>query len=143
MSIYAGPVQDLIDNDFIYSKNAVNFLIEIPDISLFAGVCFQRLFNSILSEELGSITGKRFKMKGDDILLDVIEKRKASVSIAKSCNGTVLIHTGINIEAGERAPDFAYSTAMSEMQSSRFMKRAEDRFYETTQDIFTATCKII
>jgi len=137
--------EDLVSKDFIYSERAVNVLIEIPDIGLYAGVCFQRLFNTAIANILtNNFPGQySYKMKGDDILVDVPEKRKASVSIAKWVNGAVLIHTGINIHAGKEAPDFAHSTGLTENETLRFMTCIETAFEKMTQDIFLATTKIL
>ena len=62
--------QDLLDKDYIYSDDAINFCIEIPDISLFAGVCFQRLYNSTIANILASKYLKcDIEVDGDDIMV--------------------------------------------------------------------------
>ena len=144
--------EDLVNNDFIYSEDAINFCIEIPDVSLFAGVCFQRLFNGVLGNILASKYLKAdIEIDGDDIIVHkefeqggiVQQKGKASVSIAKECNGAVLIHTGINVKAGKRAPAFAYSTNLDDEQCNNFMVDIVNMYYGMVQDIFVATCKVI
>jgi hypothetical protein len=142
-------LEDALANDFIYSDSAINFLIELPNYSIEAGICFQRLFNTALGSLLASkYLGDNISVNvdGDDIMvLDKIhvEPKKASVSIAKHDNGAVLIHTGINIEAGERAPSFAYSTKLSKEETNQFIKEAIDIFNHMTKDIFVATTKLI
>jgi len=139
-------LEDKLENDFIYSDKAVNFLIEIPNISLYAGVCFQRLYNSLLASLLCSkyIPNATCEVDGDDIYFFVNEERKkASVSIAKECNNAVLIHTGININAGDKAPSFAYSTNLTDEQATEFMASACELFYKMSYDIFIATTKIV
>jgi len=144
--------QDVLDGDFIYSDKMMHFLIEIPDISLYAGICFQRVYNSIIANILASKYLKcDIEVDGDDIMVHkeftqggiVQQKGKASVSIAKWCNGAVLIHTGINITAGKRAPAFAYSTNLTDGEAEAFMKDCIEAFYGTSMDIFVASCKII
>ena len=144
--------QDLIDKDYIYSDDAINLCIEIPDISLFAGVCFQRLYNSTIANILASKYLKcNIEVDGDDIMVHkehtqggiVQQKGKASVSITKQCNGAVLIHTGINVTAGKHAPAFAYSTNMTDEQCEAFMKDCIECFYGMVQDIFVSTTKIV
>jgi len=130
----------------LYSEKAINFLIEIPNISLYAGVCFQRLFNSLLASLLCGdyLSNVACEVDGDDIFFNVEgQRKKASVSIAKECNNAVMIHTGINIVAGEKAPSFAYSTNLSDDQTTAFMNQAVDLFYKLSQDIFVATTKIV
>lgn len=147
--------EDLINNDYIYSDDAINFCIEIPDIDLFGGVCFQRLFNSLVANILASkYVDCNLEVDGDDIkVADEYKTRdgiimppgtgKASVSIAKWCNNAVLIHTGINVRAGKRAPAYAYGTNMTDEQCEQFMQDVIEMFYGTIQDVFVATCKVI
>lgn len=133
--------EDLKNQDFIYSDLSMQFLIEIPEIDAYAGVCFQRLFNTQLGSLLSSILEKEVHMKGDDILVGK-EGKKASVSIAKPTQDAILIHTAVNIKAGERAPSHAYSTHLDEEASLHFLKEGCKIFHELTQDIFVATTKI-
>lgn len=138
-------LEDAISNDYIYSDSAMNLLIEIPNIDLFAGVCFQRLFNA----QLGSLLCTKYLdqegyVDGDDIMVkDGEEYKKASVSIASKKNDAVLIHVGINIEAGAKAPSFAYSTHLSEERANEFMNEAITMFRAMITDIHIATTKIL
>jgi hypothetical protein len=139
-------LEDSLNKDYIYSDSAVNFIIEIPDISLFGGVCFQRLFNA----QLGSLLCTKYLhtegyVRGDDLMVKVDENiaKKASVSIAGCKDGAVLIHTGINITAGPKAPDFAYSTNLTPEQAELFMKDALNVFYVLAHDIHVACSKVI
>jgi hypothetical protein len=81
---------------------------------------------------------------GDDIMVkDGEEFKKASVSIATNVNGAVLIHVGININAGDKAPSFAYSTHLTDEASNAFMLDAIQMFQAMVNDIFCATTKTI
>lgn len=138
-------LEDSLNNDYIYSDKAINFLIEIPDISLFGGVCFQRLLNA----QIGSLLCTKYLnvpgyVDGDDIMVQVGDTfKKASVSIAAEINGAVVIHIGININAGDKAPDFAYSTNLNDEQTDSFMKDVIQMFYYMLQDVFVATTKTV
>jgi hypothetical protein len=138
-------LEDAINNDYIYSVRAINFLIEIPNIDLFAGVCFQRLYNA----QLGSLLCTKYLEKegyvdGDDIMVKEGEEfKKASVSIATNVNGAVLIHVGININAGDKAPSFAYSTHLTDEAANAFMLDGIQMFQVMVQDIFVSTAKTI
>jgi hypothetical protein len=138
-------LEDAINNDYIYSDQAINFLIEIPNIDLFAGVCFQRL----LMSHIGSLLCTKYLktegfVDGDDIMIKCgDEYKKASVSIAARKNDAVLIHIGINIEAGLKAPSFAYSTNLNATEAQEFMNEVVSLFYQMVKDIFVATSKII
>lgn len=156
--------EDLINKDFIYSEDAINFCIEIPDVDLFGGVCFQRLFNS----HIGTVLADKYlkvpiEIDGDDILVykhpvdstpspaqdpekpedKYTNKGKVSVSIAKQVNGAVLIHTGINIKAGKEAPDFAFDSNLTDEQVEEFMIKACEIFYILAHDIFVSTTKVV
>lgn len=138
-------LEDSINKDYIYSDMAMNFIIEIPKVDLFGGICFQRLFNA----QLGSLLCTEYLNKpgyvdGDDIMIvDGEEHKKCSVSIAAHKNDCVLIHTGINIDAGPKAPSFAYSTNLDEIKALEFMQKAENIFLNMTMDIHVASRKVV
>jgi hypothetical protein len=138
-------LEDSINKDFIYSESAINFIMEIPNKNIWGGVLFQRLLNA----QVGSVLCSKYLqtsgyVDGDDIMVETEDgSKKASVSIAAEKNGAVLIHLGININAGERAPDFAYSTNLTEEQANEFMSEVEGIFYSILSDVFTATTKIV
>lgn len=69
--------------------------------------------------------------------------RKASVSITHVKNHAALGHTGINILAGARAPNFAFSTAMNNDQVAQFAEEVIHCFQNLNQDIFIATAKVL
>lgn len=138
-------LEDSINKDYIYSDMAMNFLIEIPNVDLFGGICFQRLFNAQLGSLLCSnYIDRQGYVDGDDIMIVVGEEhKKCSVSIAAHKNNCVLIHTGINIQAGSKAPSFAYSTELEEVKAINFMQEAERIFQDMTTDIHIASRKVI
>ena len=143
--------EDLISKDYIYSEKMIHFLIEIPDVSLFAGVCFQRLYCNMIGNILARYVKSSVEIDGDDIFVIkehnqggvIQQKGKASVSIAKHCNDAVLIHIGINVKAGKRAPAFAFSTNLTDQESEAFMRECISAFYEMIHDVFIATTKIL
>jgi hypothetical protein len=139
-------LEDTLSNDFIWSDLAFNFCWEIPKLEPFGAVAFQRLFNanvsSLLQKFLG--TGERIIVDGDDIRIGENGEKKASVSITYVKNDAALGHLGINIIAGANAPDFAYSTNITNPDAQKmFMEMVESGFYEMTKDIFIATTKVI
>lgn len=137
-------LEDSLSKDYIYSNKAINFCWEIPNLCPFGAVAFQRLFNTNIASILFEIIGQPIQVKGDDIMV-VTEKelKKASVSITFSKDNVAIGHTGINIDAGEKAPAFAYSTNMTDGQAAMFMEGVIDLFYDMTKDIFVATTKVI
>lgn len=138
-------LEDSLNKDYIYSDMAMNFLIEIPNVDLFGGICFQRLFNAQLGSLLcGQYIKQTGYVDGDDIMIVAGEEhKKCSVSIAAHKNNCVLIHTGINIQAGPKAPSFAFSTELEEVQAIKFLQEAETIFQNMTTDIHIASRKVI
>lgn len=138
-------LEDSLNKDYIYSDLAMNFIMEIPNKDIWGGVLFQRLLNA----QVGSLLCSKYLktegyVDGDDIMVgNEFNVKKASVSIAAEKNGAVLIHLGININAGERAPSFAYSTNLTEDQAYEFMADVESIFYSILRSVFVATTKIV
>jgi len=92
-------IEDVINNEPIYSKLMLSFISEQFNIGLVEGVLRQRLLVTCIKEELEK-RGFKPKRNGDDIF---INGKKLSVSIATKSINSVLIHTGINI-LSEGAP---------------------------------------
>jgi hypothetical protein len=138
-------LEDSLNKDYIYSDSAMNFIMEIPNKDIWGGVLFQRLLNA----QVGSLLCSKYLnepgyVDGDDIMVETENgDKKASVSIAAEKNGAVLIHLGINIHAGERAPSFAYSTELNEEAAHAFMADVEGIFNSILADVFVATTKIV
>jgi hypothetical protein len=137
-------LEDSLSQDYIFSNKAINFCWEIPNLDPFGAVAFQRLLNTNIANILHAYINKPIQVKGDDIMVqDGDQYGKASVSITFSKDNVAIGHTGINIEAGEKAPIFAYSTNMSDDNADSFMNDVIDIFYDMTRDIFVATTKIL
>jgi hypothetical protein len=144
--------EDVLNNDFIYSEDAINFLWEIPNLDPFGAVAYQRLLNTQIANLLSIKYLKApIEVDGDDLMVHkehtqggvTQPKGKCSVSITYSKNNVALGHTGINITAGKKAPAFAYSTKLTDEQADQFMKDVIDVFYSMNENIFIATTKVI
>lgn len=144
--------EDVINNDFIYSDDAINFLWEIPNLDSFGAVAYQRLFNTQIAQILSNNYLKApIEVNGDDLIVHkehtqggvTQSKGKCSVSITYVKNGVALGHTGINVNAGKKAPAFAFSTNLTDEQVNSFMSDVIKLFYELNDDLFIATTKVI
>lgn len=144
--------EDVLNNDYIYSDDAINFLWEIPYLDAFGAVAWQRLFNTQIANILSTkYLNTPIEVDGDDLIVHkehnqggvTQPKGKCSVSITYTKNGIALGHTGINISAGKKAPAFAYSTNLTNEQADSFMKEVVELFYRLNDDIFIATSKVI
>lgn len=138
-------LEDSINKDFIYSESAMNFIMEIPNHDIWGGVLFQRLLNA----QVGSLLCSKYLqidgyVDGDDIMINTPDGyKKASVSIAAQKNNAVLIHLGININAGKKAPSFAFSTMFNDNVAQEYMLEVERIFNYILADVFVATTKVI
>lgn len=144
--------EDVLNNDYIYSDDAINFLWEIPHLDAFGAVAWQRLFNTQIANNLSqNYLNAPINVDGDDLIVikehtqgGVTQtKGKCSVSITYTKNGVALGHTGINIAAGKRAPAYAFSTNLNDEQANLFMRETISSFYAMNDDIFIATSKVI
>ena len=145
--------EDILQNDFIYSDDAINFCWEIPNLDAFGAVAYQRLFNTQIAGILSNkYLKKPIEVDGDDLMVhdafegsDGVLQRvgKCSVSITYTKDNVALGHTGINVNAGRKAPSFAYSTKLTDEQVEAFMKDVIELFYNLNDDLFIATTKVI
>ena len=147
--------EDVDKKDYIWSDDSINFLWEIPLLgdNIFGAVSYQRLFCANVGALLGTsqFLNKPIEVRGDDIYVKdehthrgvTQTEGKCSVSITHIKNGAALGHLGININAGENAPVFAYSTKLKNCQLMEFTKNVIDMFYTQNDDIFVAGAKII
>ena len=88
-------IEDVINNEPIYSKSMLSFITEQFNVNLVEGVFRQRLLICIIKELLEE-RGIFVVRNGDDLMID---GRKLSVSIATKSVNSILIHTGINIDS--------------------------------------------
>ena len=143
--------EDMLNNDYIYSDDAINFMWEIPGLDTFGAVAWQRLFNTSIANVLQSLINAPIEVDGDDLIVHkefthggiIQPKGKCSVSITHVKDGAALGHTGINITAGDEAPSFAYSTNLTDDQVKAFQDTVVEMFYAMNDDMFLATTKII
>jgi uncharacterized protein len=145
-------LEDTLANDYIFSEDAINFCWEIPNLCPLGAVAFQRLFNTTIAGMLGQLIQRSINMDGDDIMvtdefLGSDDKKrsegKVSVSITYSKENIALGHTGINVQAGKKAPGFAYSSNLNDSQIETFMEAVIKAFELEVKDQWIATTKII
>ena len=144
--------EDVLQGDYIASDDAINFCWEIPNLDKLGAVAFQRLLNTQIANVLSSkYLKKPIEVDGDDLMVhDEFEGSdgtlqkvgKCSVSITYSKDNVAIGHTGLNVNAGRVAPNFADSTKLSDEDAEQFMKDIIDLFYAMVDDMFIATTKI-
>lgn len=132
-------IEDVINNEPIYSKYMLSFISEQFGVGLTEGVFRQRLLICIIKELLEE-RGIFVVRNGDDLMID---GKKLSVSIATKSVTSVLIHTGLNI-LSEGAPVKA-SGLKSELGISdikEFALEVMKRYSEEIDDIILAGTKV-
>ena len=132
-------IEDVINNEPIYSKSMLSFITEQFNVNLVEGVFRQRLLICIIKELLEE-RGVFVVRKGDDLMID---GRKLSVSIATKSTTSILIHAGLNI-LSEGAPVKA-SGLTSELgitDIKEFALEVMKRYSEEIEDINLASTKV-
>lgn len=132
-------IEDVINNEPIYSKLMLSFITEQFNVNLSEGVFRQRLLMCIIKELLEE-RGVFVVRNGDDLMID---NKKLSVSIATKSTTSILIHTGLNI-LSEGAP-VAASGLTSELgitDIKGFAKEVMQRYNDELNDIMLATTKV-
>lgn len=132
-------IEDVINNEPIYSKYMLSFITEQFGVDLSEGVFRQRMLICIIKELLEK-RGIFVVRNGDDLMID---GRKLSVSIATKSINSVLIHTGLNI-LSEGAPVKA-SGLTSELgitDIKDFALEVMEKYSEELEDINYACTKV-
>lgn len=131
-------IEDVINNEPIYSKSMLNFIIEQFNVTLENMVYAQRLFVSIIKETLEEY-GIKVIRDGDDLFY---QERKLSVSIATKSITSCLVHTALNI-IKEGAPIEA--SDLSEMgitNIKEFALKIMEKYKQEVLSIKMATYKV-
>ena len=132
-------IEDVINNEPIYSKYMLSFISEQFNIGLVEGVLRQRLLMSIIKETLEK-RGFLVKRQGDDLF---VNDKKLSVSIATKSTTSVLIHTGLNIlTQGAPIPVSGLKTDLNIKNIKDFAIEVMNKYSEEIDDIILASTKV-
>lgn len=86
--------EDLLAGAEIRGQEMLHFIFEIFDRELVTGVFLQRLFASLVRDQIEAKTGKSLRRSGDDLYWD---DRKLSISIATKSTNSVMVHFAMNV----------------------------------------------
>lgn len=132
-------IEDVINNEPIYSKYMLSFITEQFGIELVEGVFRQRLLICIIKELLEE-RGIFVVRKGDDLMID---NKKLSVSIATKSVTSVLIHTGLNIlSQGAPVEASGLTSELGINDIDEFAQEVMKRYSEEIADIKLASTKV-
>lgn len=132
-------IEDVINNEPIYSKDMLSFISEQFGVGLTEGVYRQRLLICTIKEVLEK-RGIKVIRSGDDLFVD---GKKLTVSIATKSLTSILIHTGININS-EGAPVKAagLTNDLGITDIDALANEIMHRYSEETDDILLAATKV-
>ena len=132
-------IEDVINNEPIYSKSMLSFITEQFNVNLVEGVFRQRLLICIIKELLEE-RGIFVVRNGDDLMID---GKKLSVSIATKSTTSILIHTGLNIlseDAPVKASGLTSELGITDIKE--FALEVMKRYSEELEDINLASTKV-
>ena len=134
-------IEDVINNEPIYSKKMLNIIEENFNCSLEEMVYKQRLLVTITKELIEKLSPNiKVKRNGDDLY---INDKKLSVSIATKSITSCLIHFGLNINAEEapvNASELINDAKITDIEN--FAKLLLKEYADETKDISLAACKV-
>lgn len=139
-------IEDVINDEPIYSKNMLSFIVEHFNIGLVEGVIRQRLLICIIKEELenllltSSLSPITLKRSGDDIF---VNGKKLSVSIATKSLTSVLIHVGVNIDPTGAPIDAIGLEELGVADTKEFAEKIMLKYSQEISDIILASTKVI
>ena len=132
-------LEDVAANAPIYSEAMLHFIIEHFDRDLEKMVWRQRLFVSILKEELKNYpVCQKIRREGDDLFDG---NAKLSVSIATASPVSCLIHTGINI-VSRNTPVTTKGLADYDLDPKTLAKAVLKRYQQEVAEIDHARNKV-
>lgn len=132
-------IEDVINNEPIYSRSMLSFISEQFNTGLVEGVFRQRLLICIIKEALEK-RGITVSRSGDDLF---VNGKKLTVSIATKSLTSILIHTGINIDsAGAPVKASGLSSDLGINDIKEFAKEILTKYSEELEDIVLASTKV-
>ena len=132
-------IEDVINNEPIYSKSMLSFISEQFNVGLVEGVFRQRLLICTIKEALEK-RGFKIIRDGDDLFY---EGKKLTVSIATKSMTSILIHTGINIDStGAPVKAAGLSSELGISDVKEFAIEVMDKYSKEIDDIIMASTKV-
>lgn len=129
--------EDLLAKAEIRGSKMLHFIIEKFDCDLLGAVALQRLFASVVKDEI-AVTGTVLRRAGDDLYLD---DRKLSISIATVSPANALIHFAVNI-SNAGTPVKTLSLEDLKIEPKAFALRVMEKFSLEISAIIEATQKV-
>ena len=133
-------IEDVVNNEPIYSEKMLHFICEIFNSDLIRGVYMQRLLITTIKEQLEMKYNQTLTRNGDDLFKN---DGKLSVSIATKSPTSVLIHTALNITTDNTpVKTSGLQTDFNITDIEKFAKEILNAYNEEVNDIYLATTKV-
>ena len=132
-------IEDVINNEPIYSKSMLSFISEQFNVNLVEGVFRQRLLICKIKEALEA-RGIFVVRSGDDLF---VNGKKLTVSIATKSLTSILIHTGVNIDSTDapvKACGLTNDLGITDIE--KFALDVMKNYSEEIDDIILASTKV-
>ncbi len=135
-------LEDVLNDDFIYSTQMLHFIVEMFGLTLQDGVLLQRLFSSMIHDKINTELNRyAIKRRGDDLFYQ--DRQKLSVSICTVSPTSILIHTGLNVEAVGAPVEAAGLTSELGIQGIKSLAMSCMRtLADEWEDIKRCCCKV-
>ena len=133
-------LEDVVNNEPIYSEKMLHFIGEFFNVDLIRGVYMQRLLVTTIKEVLEADYNVKVIRSGDDLF---VNGKKLSVSIATKSHTSVLIHTALNIIT-DNTP-IATSGLLSDLNITdieALSRKILQAYSDEVKDIYLATTKV-
>jgi hypothetical protein len=117
-------------------NSAIVLAAELPNVNMFGGVCFQRLYIAQLGSILCEIIDKQCSVNENTIL---IENTQGSITITNRVKDSALFNIIFSLEKSDESP--LYSLELTDEQVETFQKSAVECFDLLTKSIFLETLR--
>lgn len=115
-------------------SNALIIAAELPNVDLYGGVCFQRLYTA----QLGSILNEQTQK---DCFVDegcvFVEKKQCSLSVVNWIKGSSLFHNIFSL--CPNSSETLYNLEFDEESLKKFQEKALESFHYLARNIFVET----
>ena len=125
--------QDKVKIGPLSFEDSLIFCLELPNTNMFGGVCFQRLFSTLLGSFLSEITQKEVFVNEGCI---IVNEKQSSLNLINIIKSSILIH--MIFPKGNTNDNF-HSLDLSEAELEDFQNKAVGGFHQLAKSIFLQT----
>lgn len=145
------PINLTIEEKKYQGDQVLNFCAEVPDISLYAGVCLQRLFISNIANIIQtSILDCEISVINDDIIVHkehtnggIVQKDGIlNTNYITKVQDTVLFYVGLYNKSGSLSQPRSFSLNLEVEKCHKLMDKINESYYHMVNSIYLKTSKI-